>query len=59
MFSSNLDGIAGLGPKLKSNLIRYFGGIDQVIEASLDDLKSAPGIGAIKAEKIHTYLKKK
>ncbi len=59
MFSSNLDGIAGLGPKLKSNLIRYFGGIDQVIEASLDDLKSAPGIGSIKAEKIHSYLKKK
>ena len=59
MFSSNLDGIAGLGPKLKSNLIRYFGGIDKVIEASLDDLKSAPGIGSIRAEKIHSYLKKK
>ena len=57
MFSSSLDGIDGLGPKLKTNLIRYFGGIDKVIEASLDDLKSAPGIGESKAKKIYSYLK--
>ncbi|MEK9619068.1 MAG: excinuclease ABC subunit UvrC [Flavobacteriales bacterium] len=58
MFSSNLDGIDGLGPKLKISLIRYFGGIDKVIEASLDDLKSAPGIGESKARKIYSFLKK-
>ena len=57
LFSSNLDGIDGLGPKLKINLIRYFGGIDKISDASLDDLKSAPGIGESKAKKIHTYLK--
>ena len=57
MFSSNLDGIKGLGPKLKLNLIRYFGGMHKVIEASVDDLKSAPGIGESKAKKIHSYLK--
>ncbi len=58
MFSSNLDEIEGLGPKLKLNLIRYFGGIDKVSEASLDDLKSVPGIGESKAQKIYYHLKK-
>ena len=58
MFSSNLDEIEGLGPKLKLNLIRYFGGMDKVSEASLDDLKSVPGIGESKAQKIYYCLKK-
>ncbi len=58
MFSSNLDGIDGIGPKLKINLIRYFGGVDKVIEASLDDLKSVPGVGESKAKKILSYLKR-
>ena len=57
MFSSNLDEIEGLGPKLKLNLIRYFGGVDKIGEASLDDLKSVPGIGASKAQKIYYCLK--
>tara|TARA_B100000035_G_scaffold278706_1_gene257849 strand:+ start:61 stop:1344 length:1284 start_codon:yes stop_codon:yes gene_type:complete len=56
LLSSGLDGIEGLGPKLKLNLIRYFGGLDKVSEASLDDLKSAPGIGESKAKKIYSYL---
>ena len=56
MLSSSLDGIEGLGTRLKINLIRYFGGIDKVIDASLEDLKSAPGIGESKAKKIHSYL---
>ena len=58
MFSSSLDGIDGLGPKLKLSLIRYFGGIDKVNEATLDDLKSAPGIGVIKAKKILSYIRR-
>ena len=38
------------------NLIRYFGGIDKVCDASLDDLKSAPGIGESKAKKIFSFF---
>ena len=56
-FSSSLDGIEGLGPKLKGNLIRYFGGINKVFDASLDDLKSVPGIGENKAKNIFFHLK--
>ena len=58
LFSSSLDGINGLGPKLKVNIIRYFGGIDKIREASIDDLRSAPGIGESKAKKIFSFLKK-
>ena len=57
MLSSNLDKIDGLGPKLKTNLIRHFGGINKVKEASLDDLKTIPGIGESKAKIISSYLK--
>jgi excinuclease ABC subunit C len=58
LFSSNLDGIDGIGPKLKLKLIRYFGSIDKITDASLDDLQSAPGIGESKAKKIFSYFKK-
>jgi len=58
LLSSSLDGIDGLGPKLKLNIIRYFGGVDKIKEASLDELKSAPGIGESKAKKIFSFLKK-
>ena len=58
LFSSSLDGINGLGPKLKINLIKYFGGIDKVFDASKEELKSAPGIGENKAKKIYSHLKK-
>ena len=58
LFSSSLDGIEGLGPKLKINLIRYFGGIEKIKEASLDDLKSVPGIGERVAKSIFSYLNK-
>ena len=57
LFSSSLDNIDRLGPKLKSSLIRYFGGIDKVREATLDELKSAPGIGESMAKKIHHHFK--
>ena len=57
LLSSSLDGIEGLGPKLKINLIRYFGGIDKVIDASIDELRLAPGIGENKAIKIYNHLK--
>ncbi len=57
MFSSSLDGIVGLGPKLKIDLVRHFGGVDKVSEATLDDLKLAPGIGESKAKKIFYHLK--
>ncbi len=57
LFSSSLDDINGLGPKLKVDLIKYFGGINKISEASFEDLISAPGIGEFKAKKIYSFFK--
>ena len=59
LLTSSLDEISGIGIKLHSNLLRHFGSKDKIIEASIDDLKSIPGIGSIKAKEIHFALNKK
>ncbi len=40
MFSSKLDGIKGLGPKGKEKLIKHFITIDNIKNASLDDIEA-------------------
>ncbi|MEE2629182.1 MAG: helix-hairpin-helix domain-containing protein, partial [Candidatus Latescibacterota bacterium] len=35
----------GLGKKTKSNLLSYFGSIDNIKTASIGDLKKVPNIG--------------
>ncbi|MCI5871825.1 MAG: excinuclease ABC subunit UvrC [Streptococcus sp.] len=37
-FSSKLDGIAGLGPKRKQNLLKHFKSLKAIQEASLEDI---------------------
>jgi len=41
---SELDQIAGIGPKRKSMLLKHFGGVDQIRRASLEALAALPGI---------------
>ena len=57
LLNSDLDNLLGVGPKLKISLIRHFGGVNKVYEASLDDLKAVPGIGDRKAKEIYISLK--
>ena len=57
LISSSLDDLDGLGPKLKISLIKFFGGINNLQEASKEDLKSMPGIGDNKAKKIYSFLR--
>ncbi len=59
LFSSSLDDLNGLGPKLKLSLIKFFGGINNLKEASQEDLKSVPGIGDNKAKKIYSFFQNK
>ena len=59
LLTSSLDEISGIGIKLHSNLLRHFGSKDKIMEASLDDLKSIPGIGSVKAKEIFSALNKK
>ena len=54
-FSSQLDGIEGLGPKRKQNLIKYFKSLTKIKEASVDEIV-AVGIPRAVAEAVHQHL---
>ena len=53
---SVLDGIPNLGPKRKQALLRHFGSIEAIREASLDGLLSVKGIPRSVAENIRKHL---
>lgn len=50
---SLLEQIEGIGSKRRQNLIRYFGGIQGIASAGVDDLATVPGINKNLAEKIY------
>ena len=54
-FSSQLDGIEGLGPKRKQNLMKYFKSLTRIKEASVDEIV-AVGIPRAVAEAVHQHL---
>ena len=54
-FSSQLDGIEGLGPKRKQNLMKYFKSQTKIKEASVDEIV-AVGIPRAVAEAVHHHL---
>lgn len=54
-FSSQLDGIEGLGPKRKQNLMKYFKSLTNIKEASVDEIV-AVGIPRAVAEAVHQHL---
>lgn len=53
---SALDSIPGIGPKRKKALIKKFGSVRGVKEASLDELSRVPGITGKLAERVKEYL---
>ena len=54
-FSSQLDGIEGLGPKRKQNLMKYFKSLAKIKEASVDEIVEV-GIPRAVAEAVHRQL---
>ena len=54
-FSSQLDGIEGLGPKRKQYLMKYFKSLTKIKEASVDEIV-AVGIPRAVAEAVHHHL---
>ncbi len=55
---SELDGIPGIGKKRKQTLLRHFKGIQNIREATLDEISALPGMNRPLAEKVRTMLRK-
>lgn len=53
---SVLETIPGIGAKRRRDLLRYFGGIQGIAHASLDELTKVPGISRPLAERIFATL---
>jgi excinuclease ABC subunit C len=54
---SLLDNLEGIGVKRKKLLVRYFGSVEQVKRASIQDLMNVPGLGKKTATLIYNQLK--
>ncbi len=53
---SRLEEIAGIGPKRRAQLLRHFGGLRQIEEATVEDLQMLPGISPQLARTIKEML---
>ncbi|MDQ6988173.1 MAG: helix-hairpin-helix domain-containing protein, partial [Mariprofundaceae bacterium] len=56
MFTSQLDGISGIGPAKRTALLRHFGGIEGVKKAAREQLAQVEGVSTSLAGRIFTAL---
>ena len=54
--TSTLEGVAGVGPKRRRDLLKHFGGLQELSRASIDEIAKAPGISKKLAELIYANL---
>ncbi|MCJ7670094.1 MAG: excinuclease ABC subunit UvrC [Dehalococcoidia bacterium] len=57
VITSALDNIPGIGPRRKKALLKKFGSIEAIKEASLEELSQTEGITRALAQKVKEYLK--
>jgi excinuclease ABC subunit C len=54
--ASTLDSIPGVGPARRKSLLKHFGSVDKIREATLEELTAVPGITPALAETIKANL---
>jgi excinuclease ABC subunit C len=54
--TSTLEGVAGVGPKRRRELLKHFGGLQELARASAEEIAKAPGISKKLAESIYASL---
>lgn len=50
---SPLEGIVGVGPKRRQQLLSHFGGLQEVARAGVEDLSAVPGVSRAIAQRIY------
>ncbi|WP_252275480.1 excinuclease ABC subunit UvrC [Pseudomonas subflava] len=54
--TSSLEEVAGIGPKRRRELLKHFGGLQELNRASVEEIAKAPGISKKLAETIYAAL---
>ena len=54
--TSTLEDVPGIGPKRRRELLKHFGGLQELTRASSDEIAKAPGISKKLAESIYATL---
>jgi len=54
--ASRLDAIPGIGPTRRKTLLKHFGSVDRILQASLEELASLPGMNSSSAESVKAHL---
>ncbi|MEH0835011.1 excinuclease ABC subunit UvrC [Pectobacterium cacticida] len=55
--TSSLELIGGVGPKRRQTLLKYMGGLQPLMNATIEEIANVPGISPVLAEKIFHALK--
>ncbi len=55
-FASTLDDIPGIGPKRKKALLKHFGSLQRIAEASAEDLAAVEGMTRDAADRVLEYI---
>ena len=58
MRTSVLDSIPGLGPQRRTDLVKHFGSVKNLKEASVEDIAEVKGFGPKLAQTVYDHLQK-
>ena len=53
---SRLEDVPGVGPKKRKQLIQHFGGLQEIVRASVEDIAKVPGMSKKLAQEVYSTL---